>query len=208
MALRELLRDIHTEAEEEEFAKLLMSGEMNPALYGLYLNQQFHIYSALENRAYKFPFYQKNLRKMGRMIALEVDRNGYYYPKILLPTTKQYIKYCESLDKDQVIAHLYVRHFGDMYGGQMIKKKIPASNGQTFSMHSKGAYYDFENKNEHIKYIRTLLDDSMYEECKVVFQYAIDLFKELIAYDIPSTYIDFEPPTSDFGRIDGDSDNT
>ena len=42
MALRELLKDIHTEAEEEEFAKLLMSGEMNPALYGLYLNQQFH----------------------------------------------------------------------------------------------------------------------------------------------------------------------
>lgn len=208
MALRELLRDIHTEAEEEEFAKLLMSGEMNPALYGLYLNQQFHIYEALENRAYKFPFYQKNLRKMGRMMALESDRNGYYYPKILLPTTKKYAKYCQGLDKDQVVAHLYVRHFGDMYGGQMIKQKVPASNGESFSMHSTSQYYDFEDKVEHIKYIRTLLDDSMYEECKVVFQYAIDLFKELMTYDIPSTYIDFEPPTEPVGGLDGYSSQT
>ena len=205
MALRELLKDIHTEAEEEEFAKLLMSGEMNPALYGLYLNQQFHIYSALENRAYKFPFYQKKLRKMGRMMMLEIDRNAYYYPKVLLPTTKKYIKYCETLDKDQVIAHLYVRHFGDMYGGQMIKKKIPACNGENIHMHSFGSYYEFEDAGKNIQYMRTLLEDNMYEECKIVFQYAIDLFKELMAYDIPSTYLDFCPPVSDIRRIDGDS---
>jgi heme oxygenase len=189
MALRDLLKDIHNEAENTEFATLLMSGNMSPELYGLYLNQQFHIYSALENRAYKFPFYLDNLRKMGRMMQLETDRVGYVYPDKILPTAKKYIKYCGQLREDQVIAHLYVRHFGDMYGGNMIQKKIPKCNRPSEAMHTEGLYYLFEEKKENISIMRNLLNDDMADECKIVFQYAIDLFKELMDYDIPEAYI-------------------
>ena len=189
MALRDLLKDIHNEAENTEFAKLLMSGEMSPELYGLYLNNQFHIYSALENRACEFPFYIKKLKSMGRMMALEGDRCGYVYPDKMLPTTKKYVKYASQLRQDQVIAHLYVRHFGDMYGGAMIKSKIPKCNKPSTHMHTDGLYYNFPDKSSNISTMRALLSDDMANECKIVFQYAIDLFKELMDYDIPEAYI-------------------
>jgi len=200
MALRELLQDIHTKAEESEFATKLMSGNMDPVLYGLYLYNQFQIYSALENRAIKFPFYIKNLKGMGRMFALDADRLGYHYPVKMMPSTKRYMKYCENLTKEQVIAHLYVRHFGDMYGGQMISKKIPACNAEGKSQHTDGYYYKFDGKSGYINTIRSLLDDDMEPECRIVFQYAIDLFKELTDYVIPETYPSKPRPTEHSGE--------
>jgi heme oxygenase len=65
---------------------------------------------------------------------------------------------------------MYVRHFGELHGGQMIKKKIPGN----------GIMYEFEGDTKHlIEEFRKLLDDDMAEEAKICFDFASQLFDEL-----------------------------
>ena len=74
-------------------------------------------------------------------------------------------------DPHKLMSHIYVRHMGDLSGGQMIKKKVPG----------KGTMYDFEGDIPAIKdKIRTKIDNTMAEEAKLVFDFATNTFKELM----------------------------
>ena len=76
------------------------------------------------------------------------------------------------------MAHIYVRHFGDMYGGQMLKKVVPG----------QGRMYDFENRAELIAKTRERLTDDLGEEANKVFDFVLGLFDEIAdAHDIPTT---------------------
>ena len=73
-------------------------------------------------------------------------------------------------DIDKVMAHVYVRHMGDLSGGQMLKKKVPGS----------GKLYQFDDDVQAIKEkIRSKCKDSMADEAKICFEYATELFKEM-----------------------------
>jgi heme oxygenase len=73
------------------------------------------------------------------MVELENEYNILRHIELLCPVVAQYVEYVMELeDNDDILAHIYVRHFGDMYGGQMIKKRQPGS----------GTMYDFENVEE------------------------------------------------------------
>jgi len=90
----------------------------------------------------------------------------------LLPITNKYIKYILSIKDDpkKLMAHIYVRHMGDLAGGQMIAKRVPG----------KGRYYKFENPEELKEAIRAKIDDSMADEAKVCFEYATEFFKQMM----------------------------
>jgi heme oxygenase len=89
-------------------------------------------------------------------------------------STVEYGKHIDTLvddeDNDALLAHLYVRHFGDAHGGQIIKRHVPGS----------GLMYEFENRAELIKGVRELLHDGMANEAMICFEYAERLFHELI----------------------------
>lgn len=182
MSLRELLQDIHTEAENKPWAKLLMSGEMTAEQYGLYLNQQHIMYTALEDRADEIGVLD-DFPELRRAEIIGFDKMGYSYPAKAMATTRNYITYCKSMKYQQVFAHMYVRHFGDMFGGQMIKNKIPDPNfvgeGNEWP---KGTMYDFDDAPKIIKRFREFLKDEYEPEARVCFQMAIDLFSELEEY--------------------------
>ena len=73
-------------------------------------------------------------------------------------------------DIDKVMAHVYVRHMGDLSGGQMLKKKVPGS----------GKLYQFDDDVDSIKEkIRSKCKDTMAEEAKLCFHFATELFKEM-----------------------------
>ena len=59
-------------------------------------------------------------------------------------STNKYVEHIKMLDNNGLLAHLYVRHMGDMYGGQVIKTKIPGS----------GTMYNFTNRSELVKLLR------------------------------------------------------
>jgi len=186
MSLKELTRDIHLEAENMPWAKLLVSGDMTPEQYGTYLNNQVCCYLALEDRADQLEILDE-FPGLARAMNIAHDRGFYEFEPKVFPSVERYMKYCKRLKRRQVIAHLYVRHFGDMYGGQMISKALPDPQNIEWmddpDTRLWKTMYDFgENKQKLISDIREHLADDMADEAKLCFQYAIDLFKELETY--------------------------
>jgi heme oxygenase (biliverdin-producing, ferredoxin) len=174
--LKELTRAHHDNAERTEFADLLLSGDISPKLYQEYLHAQLQNYKALEG-AVSVPM---ELEPIFRSTAIEEDlqelESLYGLEEIEedLPSTREYIKHIHTLsednDNDGLLAHLYVRHFGDAHGGQIIKRNVPGS----------GLMYEFEDRRELIALTRELLHDGMETEAKNCFEYAERLFYELI----------------------------
>lgn len=174
--LKELTRAHHDNAERTEFADLLLSGEISPKLYQEYLHAQLQNYRALEGSV-SVPM---ELEPIFRSTAIEEDLQEiealYDLEEIEedLQSTREYVKHIHNLSEDAnndgLIAHLYVRHFGDAHGGQIIKRNVPGS----------GLMYEFEDRRELITLTRTLLHDGMEEEAKNCFEYAERLFHELI----------------------------
>lgn len=181
MSLKDLTKEAHSNAERTEFAKLLMSGKINEEQYGMYLYQMLEVYMVLEHLAAQQGFL-KNLPGLSRVngIKTDLDELG-FQPRSMkaLDSTREYIKYLLNLVSDEsnkslVFAHLYVRHMGDLYGGQMIKKRIPG----------EGKFYDFDNKDMLIERIREKLTDDLADEANVAFKYAIDIMRELNEWNL------------------------
>lgn len=180
MALKDLVQDVHTKAENEAFAKLLMSGDINPTQYAAYLFNQEQAYRALEAQADKHGILD-NIPEIRRADKIKEDFKTVRFMRVMkpgqedharrLPSIQNYITYVnEGLTEEQCWAHIYVRHFGDMYGGNMISKRI------TFMEHQM---YTFDRKKELIADVRSKLSDDMVDEAILVFDYAIKLFKDL-----------------------------
>jgi len=195
MSLKKLTDAAHRKAEQSKWAQLLISGNMTNHQYGQYLHNQLMIYSALESRAHELGLFVKHpiLNKIKRVLPLTFDRNFFKYETKHEPSTLAYVDYVQELDEQQTLAHMYVRHFGDMHGGQIIKKNLPEPMLADWMQDSDGnltvvdenswtGLYYFENKYEIIKYMRSLLTFEMADEANLCFKFAIDLFHDLEKY--------------------------
>ena len=175
MSLKELTHEAHRNAETQPFVKILFSGKINPDLYAAYLKNQHPCYEILEVCAMPHGLMNglPDMRRAPAILAdyLELHGESKEEPKIL-EATERYIKYILSIkdEPQKLMAHLYVRHMGDLAGGQMIAKRVPGS----------GKYYQFENPDALKAAIREKLDDSMADEAKVCFKYAEELFKDMM----------------------------
>jgi len=169
--LKELTHENHVLAEQQPFTKLLLSGNISENIYADFLFNQHAIYETLEAVA--------NSRGLLSGLA-GIERNKKILadfenlPKCKTTTytsTQKYIQYIttRNLTNSQLLAHLYVRHMGDLYGGQMIKRVVPGTT----------TMYDFENRSELITALREKLDISMATEANECFAFAIELFTEL-----------------------------
>jgi len=174
--LKELTKAHHDNAERTEFADMLMSGEIPPKLYQEYLHAQLQNYMVLESAVsipidlepiFRSSQIEEDLQELESMFDLEEVEDNFR-------STDEYNAHIQKLQEDEdnnaLLAHLYVRHFGDAHGGQMIKKHVPGS----------GTMYEFENRSGLIKGVRELLNDDMADEAKICFEYAERLFHELI----------------------------
>lgn len=175
MSLKELTKDLHTEAEKQPFVKELFSGKIDPKLYATYLLNQHAMYELLEVCAMQHGLLNdmQEIRRGPHIFSdfLELWPDENTRPN-LLPATQKYIDHIMSIKDDpkKLLAHLYVRHMGDLSGGQMIAKKVPG----------EGRCYKFENVDSLKTAIRAKLDDSLVDEARVCFQFSIDFFKELM----------------------------
>lgn len=179
MNLKELTWENHKSAERKKFASILLSGKIEPFLYYKYLTNQLYNYIALEEslRICDFPREYWDVFRAEKMkddlFELEEKFGFTFSGDLILPSTMQYITHIEALQKannlDGLKAHMYVRHFGDMYGGAMIAKKIPG----------EGRMYEFEDKEVLKEALRRMLNDDMADEANRCFEFAIRLFEEL-----------------------------
>ena len=67
------------------------------------------------------------------------------------------------------MAHVYLNYLAIMFGGQMMKTKVP----------STGRMYDFENMMEAAGSIRAIQKDEWADEVNKGFDFMIEIFKEL-----------------------------
>lgn len=175
MSLKDLTYEQHRHAETRPFVKVLFSGKIDPKVYATYLYNQHAMYNLLEAYAMTLGLLN-DYPSIRRAPAIYEDFLELWENKEVLPTeapvVKKYLDYITSIkdDEKKLLAHLYVRHFGDLSGGQMISKRVPGS----------GKYYQFDGDPDQIKNIlRAKLDDSLADEAKVAFAYAAELFDDM-----------------------------
>ncbi len=172
--LKELTWENHKKAERMTHARKLLKG-MEPGEYYRFIYNQYVQYKALEDTA-RNKGLLKGIEGICRQSAMDEDlkeletQHGYTRDEELLcPVVDDYIEHVAMLDEAGLLSHIYVRHFGELHGGQMIKKRAPGS----------GKMYDFDNPKQIIEDVRAKLHDGMAPEANRCFEYAMQLFKEL-----------------------------
>lgn len=174
--LREYTNEKHRAVENTEFVQYMLHGNITADDYAVYL-QQFHaIYSAIETYAEQAGMLTDlpDIKRADR-IRQDIEEQG--YPVLpedqLLPAVQRWCQRIRHLynnnQQDQIFAHVYVRHMGDMYGGKVIAKRVPGS----------GRSYEFDNRPGLIKAFDAKLNMGLLDEALTAFDLAGDLFKEL-----------------------------
>jgi len=181
MSLKDLTHAAHKAAETQPFVKILFSGKVNPDLYATYLFNQHPCYDLLET--YAMAFGQLNdLPDIRRGLKINEDFREIWGNRaerpVELPVVKEYLDYIKNLAEtapEKLFSHIYVRHMGDLAGGQMIAKRIPGA----------GLMYQFKDSETLKTAIRARLSDDMADEAIVCFEFAARLFKEMGEVDLP-----------------------
>jgi heme oxygenase len=91
----------------------------------------------------------------------------------LSPSTQQYLEYLDQLAQsdcpNQLFAHVYVRHMGDLYGGKLISRVVPGT----------GRWYEFENRAELAKKFNERVTLDLADEALIAFDWYKDIFQDL-----------------------------
>ena len=175
MSLKEITKDLHTAAEKTKFAKKLVTGDLTQEEYATYLYNMLAVYDPIEFSCNRQGLLNnlKGIERLRGIYAdfLELDSGAQYQ---LTPSTVDYHDYLIRMGNDPerrhlIKAHLYVRHMGDLFGGQYIAKVVPG----------QGKFYQFDNVEELKAAIRAELTDDLGNEARVAFEWAIKIMKEL-----------------------------
>lgn len=174
--LKELTHEQHKNAERSLFVKKLLKKEITPYQYYIYMCNQFLMYTTLEGYASELGVLD-GIEEIKRGVSISKDlqelerEHGFEIP-IHLKSTGNYIQYIRSISEDpeKLLAHIYVRHMGDLSGGQIIKRFVPGS----------GNHYVFESDvNELKEKVRAKLHDGLADEAKLCFNMIKEFMEEL-----------------------------
>lgn len=171
--LKELTAEVHAEAENQPFIKSIFAGNVDKSKYTSYVYQLMNLYAILESYGDDhFIFY--GMEDLKRAKAAELDWTELVgdskWQHTLNASTVKYMNYITSIKDDpkKLLAHIYVRHMGDLFGGQMLAKLTPG-NGQM---------YKFEDVPKLIGLVRSKVDVSLADEAIVAFKHNIEMVKE------------------------------
>ena len=164
--LKDLTHENHVLAEQHSFTKLLLSGNILEGIYATFLANQLLQYQALEHHAKHL---LDQIPGLARSELIMQDLMDLDEPVIFFDTTAEYCNHVRSLSDHGLWAHIYVKHMGDLYGGQMIKTKVPGS----------GLMYTFRDRKPLIDELRTKLDISMAPEANRCFESTMRLFDRI-----------------------------
>jgi heme oxygenase (biliverdin-producing, ferredoxin) len=177
--LKELTKEFHTKAEKTAFVKRMLKKELTPHQYYTYLSNQLLMYYHLEHCAEDLGILD-DLKELPRYLHISRDmteletEHGFKLPTPA-KATLDYIEYIDTIssDADKLLAHIYVRHMGDLSGGQIIKRFVPGS----------GNFYQFDEDVSVLKdRLREKLHDGLADEAINCFKMMINFMEELEAY--------------------------
>jgi heme oxygenase len=171
--LREVTREKHSEVENLPLIQKLLHGELTEQQYVSYLYELYFVYGAIERFA-EFAGVLDGLTDICRFhrIKKDLEELHFGYRHELCNSTIDYIRHLAELcanKPDSILAHVYVRHMGDLYGGKIIARIVPGS----------GNCYMFEDRPKLIKEFNAKLYEDLGEEANIAFQHFSNIFTEL-----------------------------
>ena len=170
--LREATHDKHREVEALPMIQAIMNGPTFDQ-YVSYLYELKEIYRVIELAARSADIL-KDLPGIERYNAITEDLNDLNsnYARELMPSTKKYIDHIWATayhNPNLLLAHVYVRHMGDLYGGKLMARVVPGA----------GRAYKFEDRPGIIKAFNEKLTMDLADEANLAFDYFIQIFDEL-----------------------------
>lgn len=176
--LKQLTLENHKKAERSKFVHRMLKREMTPWQYLFYLVQQYQCYLILEIRASEQGVFDgvemiKRAPNLRDDIKEMVSTHGFDTSSIKpLKSVEEYVQRIIDIsnDKEKLTAHVYVRHMGDLSGGQIIKKYV----------HGSGKHYQFDGDPEALKdRFREKLNNDMADEANICFEMVRKILEEM-----------------------------
>jgi len=174
--LREIIYEKHMAVEHLPFTQYLLGGTITEPDYVIYLAEMIAIYQHLEHLAMQAGLFE-GLEELPRSQHMQADLAELApdYQAELLPSTQTYLTYLNQLAQsdypNQLFAHVYVRHMGDLYGGKLIARVVPGT----------GRWYQFENRGDLAKKFNERITLDLADEALVAFDNYKNIFQELWA---------------------------
>ena len=192
----------HKAAENVQFVRKFIQGEIDPLLYKQLIADLYHVYNAMELLLAKYsshplvrPIYFPS--ELNRTEALEEDMlywfgENWRKSEQMKPTpcTQEYLDRLYKCTPGGLVAHAYTRYMGDLSGGRVLmskaKKALSLQNGEGLQ------FYIFENISSPIAFknqFRDALDgldieteavaEEIITEANIAFLLNMRLFTEL-----------------------------
>jgi heme oxygenase len=171
MSLKDITADLHDLAEDTPFMKSVFACSLPMKTWEEWTYWRTMFYDAIEEKCQQGNLLE-DLQGIKRASKLMQDyremRNGNWLPSddCNNPALNEYLDYIKTLTSDRALAHLYVWHMGDLYGGQMIKKVVPAPTHHAL---------EFEDASVLKNNLRAKLTDDLGPEARRAFEFAIKM---------------------------------
>lgn len=166
MSLKELTSEKHKQAERMPFNVRMFRGELGVDEYLHYLTQQATIFQLIEQKGVPHPSLLR-LKKVFEDIEELLPSVIKISPS--LKSMEEYGTYLQKLTYEEILPHIYLHYLAIMYGGQMMRSKVPGS----------GRMYDFDDMQGAAASIRSLQKDEWADEVNKGFDFMIKIFDEL-----------------------------
>lgn len=171
--LRDSTNQRHRQVEALPVIQDLLHGRMTPVQYVRYLAELAEIYSRLEDLASEAGIlvglpgiHRTNLIRQD-IQELEPDLSW-----TTCVSTRDYLRYLDHVQNERpqwLLAHVYVRHMGDLYGGKLLARQVPG----------QGLAYQFQDRPALIRAFNQRLYPELATEANLAFDWFILIFQEL-----------------------------
>jgi heme oxygenase len=171
--LRERTWALHTQAERSGIINDILRNKADRRGYALLLRNVLPAYVAMEraldagrDRIIYLPFANPSLYRAPRIVAdLEALQGGDWQRELpLLPQATLYAdRVAESAkgDGSRLIAHAYVRYFGDLSGGQVLKRMLGKTLGLSAAQLTFYEFPDIADANTCKTSMREMIDGEL-----------------------------------------------
>jgi len=175
--LKEATKEKHAIAESLPFIKSIFEGTVDRVQYCDYLYQLHFVYYTLENHGCNLGLFNdiEDLLRASFVRKDFVELASKNYKNICNSETNKYLKYLDDIFYDdiynrrnRIMAHIYVRHMGDLFGGQQLSKLVPGS----------ASMYKFNNLVHLISEMRKRTSIDMAAEANIAFDFNIAILKQ------------------------------
>jgi heme oxygenase len=168
--LQQATRELHTRAERTPLMQCLIKGNMSRSMWADLLYTQYVIFGSIEDRV---AFDVHELHRAQRAFS-DWQALGCSLPKCCLPSLDTLALRLRSCDLEQIWAHVYVHYLALLYGGQIIRQRLPSDIPTTL--------FEFQDPEACKLYVRSHVDTHLAQEACDSFSLTIEYYNELYRF--------------------------